>query len=404
MKAGRLPTETDYWRLWFTGLVLFGVRWIEMLAIAVFVYQRTGSAFLVTMLTMLRILPMALFGAFLGALLDSIDRRSALRIMLALMFLTSSALAALAFADRLEVWHLAVGAFINGAGWATDIPLRRVMIGEVIGAERMSVAMALDSGANNASRIAGPVIGGILLATVGIEGAFTLGALLYVAAMVAATGVRLRNRPVASYSAGVLARIVEGVRLVRRDRHMGGIFVVTAIYNLFGWPSLSLVPVIGSGHFALDPKAVGVLASMDGIGAIAGATLVAIYARPQDFQRIYVGSVALFMTMLATFALSPDVRLAGAVLVLTGFGSSSFAIMQTTLIYRGSTPQMRMRLLGLLSVCIGVGPLGFLQLGLLAETFGPRLAIVIISVEGLLALAFTHRLWRQGPEPATPAG
>jgi hypothetical protein len=62
-----LPDEPDYWRLWLVGLVVFGVRWLEMLAVAVFAYQRTRSAFVVALLTMLRILPMTVLGVVIGS-------------------------------------------------------------------------------------------------------------------------------------------------------------------------------------------------------------------------------------------------------------------------------------------------------------------------------------------------
>ena len=65
----------DFWRLWFVGLVVFTARWLETVAVGVVVYQRTGSAFLVAMTTMLRLLPMGLFGVFLGALAERFDRR-----------------------------------------------------------------------------------------------------------------------------------------------------------------------------------------------------------------------------------------------------------------------------------------------------------------------------------------
>ena len=78
----------------------------------------------------------------------------------------------------------------------------------------------------------------------------------------------------------------------------------------------------------------------------------------------------------------------------TGISGACFAVMQTTLIYRTVAPEMRSRMLGLVSVCIGVGPIGFLQLGLLAEAFGARTAIIIIAIEGLAALLLTAPLWR----------
>ena len=68
----------DFRRLWMVGLVAFGVRWLEILVVGVFVYQRTGSAFAVALMTMLRSLPMALFGALIGALADRVERKKAL--------------------------------------------------------------------------------------------------------------------------------------------------------------------------------------------------------------------------------------------------------------------------------------------------------------------------------------
>src|SRR5262249_1183671 len=177
--APRLPREPDFWRLWVVGFVIFVVRWIETIAVAVFVYQRTGSAFVVAMITMLRSLPMGLFGAFLGAVADRLERRIGL-IMIVLVSLASSlTLALLAYFDRLAVWHLAAASFINGIGWAADNPVRRMMIGEVVGAARMSTAISIDVGSNNASRMAGPTIGGVLLATVGIFGALAASVVLY---------------------------------------------------------------------------------------------------------------------------------------------------------------------------------------------------------------------------------
>ena len=67
------------------------------------------------------------------------------------------------------------------------------MIGEAVGAAQMGTAMSIDVGANNASRMVGPTIGGLLLASVGIGGVFTLSVALYAIAVVAACRVRYRN-------------------------------------------------------------------------------------------------------------------------------------------------------------------------------------------------------------------
>ncbi|HEY9569179.1 MAG TPA: MFS transporter, partial [Thalassobaculum sp.] len=162
----------DFRRLWVVGLMVFVVRWLEMLAVGIFTYQVTSSAFLVAMMTMLRLLPMGLFGAVLGAVAERLERRSALIFVVLAMMASSAAVAILATLGRLEVWHLAAAALVNGLGWATDNPIRRMMIGDAVSSSRMGSAMSLDVGASNASRMLGPTVGGIVLAHYGIAGVF----------------------------------------------------------------------------------------------------------------------------------------------------------------------------------------------------------------------------------------
>ena len=385
--------EPDFRRLWLIGLVVFSVRWLEMLAVAVFAYQRTGSPFVVALLTMLRMLPMALFGALIGAAAERVERRRALVLVVASMLLCSIALALLAWSDALDVWHLALASFISGLTWTTDNPVRRTMIGEVVGPERMSAAMSIDVGANNASRMLGPTVGGILLATLGIGGAFAVSVAGYLVATMVALRVRHRNTAALSTAGGVLERMIEGLVLVRRDPRLSGTMVITVIYNTFGWPFTSMIPVIGQDNLGLGAAGIGLLASMDGVGAFCGAIAIALCAKPPHFARLYVGGVALYLLMLPVFALAPGPLLAGSVLLLTGLANSGFSIMQATLVYLAAPPEMRSRVFGVLSVCIGVGMIGFLHLGWLASIIGATWAIVTIGAEGLVALLLTRRWW-----------
>jgi len=389
-----LIDSADFWRLWFVGLVVFVVRWVETVAVGVFVYQDTGSAFTVAMMTMLRLLPMGLFGAFLGAIAERTERRTTLILVTASMVMTSLTLAILAHWHLLEVWHLAVASFINGIGWATDNPVRRVMIGEAVGATQMGTAMSVDVGANNASRMVGPTIGGLLLASVGIDGVFTLSVVLYAVAVVAACCVRYRNTFPPTTAESVLARIAEGLRLVRNDRRLIGILTVTVIYNVFGWPFTSMVPVIGQDRLLLGPEGIGILASMDGIGAFAGAVLMAMFCKPRFYRYAYVGGVTLYMVMLIVFALVPLPAVAGSALLFTGLGGAGFSIMQATLVYLSSPPEMRSRMLGVLSVCIGVGPIGFIALGWLAHAIGAPWATAATGLTSLLMMLLARPLWR----------
>ena len=389
----------DFRRLWAIGLVLFAVRWLEMLVVAVFVYQRTDSAFQVALMTLLRMLPMVMFGPLIGAAAERIERRRAQIFVGAALLATSVVVAALAYAGQLDVWHLAVASFCNGIAWAADNPVRRVMIGEVVGPERMGAAMAIDVGANNASRMVGPMVGGLVLSGIGISGAFSISVVCYALALVSALRLQHRNAVAPMAGGAVFAHIIEGLLLARRDRRLVAILTVTVIYNVFGWPFTSMIPVIGQDSLHLAPEGIGILASMDGIGAFIGAIAIVLWVRPRHFTRLYIGAVLSYLVLLIGFALAPAAWFAGVALFLTGLSNSGFSVMQATLIYLAAPAEMRSRLYGVLSLCIGSGLVGFLHLGLLAELIGAPWASTVSGLEGLLAMALTWRWWRMLGRP-----
>ena len=386
--------SADFWCLWSVGLVGAVVRWLETVVVGVVVYRETNSPFLVSLVTMLRLLPMGLLGVFFGAVVERFDRRLMLAAMMGLLALTSGVLAIVAALGALQVWHLAVGALVNGIGWLSDNPLRRTMMGDSVGRERMPVAMAFDIVAQNVSRMIGPALGGLVLVTAGIEGAFLLSAGLYLAAVAATLAVRRPTAP-ALRMEPVLARVREGLAAVASDRRLAAILAVTVVFNLFGWPFTSMIPVIGRDQLALGPQGVGLLTSIDGVGAFAGAILLAWRLAPRWHAAAYVGGVALYQLALIAFALAPGVMPASLALLLTGLAGAAFSTLQATLVYLAAPHEMRARIMGVLSVCIGTGPLGFLWLGWLADRIGAPDATAVTGALGLVMLLALWPLWRK---------
>jgi len=384
----------DFRRLWLIGFIANLVRWLEMLAFGLFAYQVTGSAFIVALLSMLRLVPMGLFGAFLGVAADRVERRHALVAIVAVSIASVLVLGILASFDAIRIWHLAVACFVNGICWAADNPVRRIMLGDVAGPERMAAAMAIDVATSNATRIVGPALGGLLLARYGLASVFWFGAALYCASLFAALRVSVRHAPTCTDGASFAASMREGLAWLRGDRRLVGVFVITTIFNIFGWPFLSMVPIIGTDYLHLDPNGVGLLASSDGVGGLLGAALIGLFARPAWHGRIYAGAVAVYLVLAIGFATAPAVALAALALFLVGVVGVGFSVLQTTLVYRLAPVALRARLLGLLSVCIGTGPLGFLYLGLLADVLTPRIGCVALAAQGILVLLLTRRYWQ----------
>jgi len=392
--AGSVLRVRDFRRLWYVGIVLYSVRWLEMLAVGVYAYQVTGSATWVAALTLVRLVPMALLGVPLGAVADRIDRRRALLATVSISLVTSVLIAAVAAFDHLQMWHLVVSSFVGGVGWAADNPVRRAMLGLAVGPERMASAMSLDAASNHGSRVVGPIAGGAVLASTGIVGALVACAALYALALVAARRVGIRPAPAPDAPLAFLAGARETIAVAWADPRLVGALLVTIIWNLWGWPLFSMIPVVGKDRLGFGPEGVGVLTGLDGLGAMIGALLVGVLARPSNHRALYVGGVMLHLAMTPVFVLSTMPILTGAAILAMGLGQAAFGIAQATIVFGASPPHMRSRMLGLLTMCIGTAPIGVGHIGLLADWLGVHVAGVVVAAEGALALWFTRRWWR----------
>lgn len=401
-----LLRQRDFLGVWLAGALTGNVRWLEMLVAGVYIFDQTGSPFLVALIAVARLAPLAVVGALTGAVTERVGHRRLFLIGNVVMLAVAILLAVAAYGGILQVWHVFTGAFATGLFWTSDLPARRALLGNIAGEDRVAQAMGLDAATNNFNRMLGPALGGILLAGIGIEGAYLLAVLFYLASLAAMLMVRADNATRAGV--GVFSSLLEGFRLVRADRALTGTLIVTVIFNVWGFPYTSMIPVIGAETLALGPDLVGLLAGTEGAGALTGALLIAAFARAAQFRTIYFFGTLLFMTATLAFAWCPWPTLSAAILLIGGLGGAGFATMQSTIIFLSAPPAAKSRMMGILSVAIGTGPIGFLHIGWLADSFGAPAAVTISALEGLTALALVWWFYpeirgRRENEAGTPA-
>lgn len=388
-----LLRDGPFRRVWLTGLLAGVVRWLEMLAIGVFVFQTTGSPSTAALMTFMRMAPMLLLGLFAGAIADRFERKSLLLGGLAGLCVVSLLLTGLALTGSLRLWHIALGAFLGGVFWSTEFPVRRTMIGEIAGPARVGAAMGLESATSNATRMLGPLLGGLLLQLAGLHGAYLLSALLYGLAAALVLRLDYRSESTGPRDARIFANMLDGLVYACRNRMVLATLLVTAIVNLWGFAYVALVPVIGEEQLGLSAVLIGVLMSAEGLGALLGALAVGGFGRQRDYARIYVGFSFLFLVMILIFALSRSFPLSLAALFVSGVGIAGFAVMQSTIMFLVAPPAMRSRLMGVLTVTIGTGPIGMLYAGFLADWVGAGTAVAVVATQGIVALWITSWIW-----------
>lgn len=389
-----LVKDPRFINLWCYGAAVAVVRWLELLAFGVYVFDVTGSPMQVAMMTVLRMAPLALAGMFSGAIAEIVNRRLLMLVGVLAMAVQSLFLGVWSMNSDVPIWLLGVASFINGVFWTTDFSARRTIMAEVVDSRGLGVAMSLDSITNNGTRMLGPALGGLLLQQVGLTGAFFIGVFLYLLTAVVLLRLDHQEQPNRRAAGiGVLRSIRDGLAYVRTNRALTGTLMVTVVFNIFGFPMTSMVPVIGKDILELSAFPVGLLVSAEGAGATLGALLITAFGRPDTYKKLYFFGVFLYLNMILLFSHTLWAALSGTWLLILGLGGAAFASMQPVLVISSSSPEFRSRAMGVLAVCIGTGPLGFIHLGLLADWVGAQLALAIMAIEGIVALLIVAIIW-----------
>jgi predicted MFS family arabinose efflux permease len=293
-----------------------------------------------------------------------------------------------------------------------DFPVRRRWLGDLSG-ESLATAMSLDSATGNATRMVGPLLGGVILQVFSMTGVFVLSTIIFAACLVLVILSETPARAAVASGSHFVRELASGVRFVMDNPRLRRILAVTVAFNIWGFPFTSMIPVIGSDTLSLQPLMVGVLGSAEGFGALIGAVGLTALARPASFFSVYVFGTATYLFMVGyigalTFVAGGPLHSFLAILAaltVTGVAGACFAAMQGTLTYLGTPPEYRSRVLGVLTLCIGTGPIGFFNIGWMAEAFGVPTALAISSLEGLFALALLWTYGRQDvgePAPGAP--
>ena len=390
-----LLSSRGFLRLWAIGGCVNTMRWFEVLTAALFTLDVTGSGLAVAVVSAARTLPMLLLGAFAGVMSEAANRKRILLIGQILCALVSATIAVLAAYGIARPWHIGVAALIAGTVWSTEMSTRRRMVGECVQGALVSRALALDTVTNSITRLLGPMVAGAVYQTKGLAGAYTVSACVYLVAVILIAGLSYQQTSRRIVLAHVPRDLAEAFAFARSHLIIGGVLAVTIAMNLLGFCYAALVAPIGRQVFMVSPTLTGMLAGAESFGALFGGLLLTSGEPRMSGRVLMVGGSLLFLVCVIAMPLMPIFVLACGVLAIGGFGSAAFANMQTSLIVLHAPPHIRSRLMGMLTVCIGMGPLGILIIGVLADRFGPLLAVDIMATTGLIAVGVIGLVWRQ---------
>jgi MFS family permease len=390
-----LVSSRTFLRLWAIGGCVNTMRWFEVLSAALFTLDATGSGLAVAVVSAARTLPMLLLGAFAGVMSEAVDRKRILLIGQIVSGLGSATIAVLAAFDIARPWHVGVAALLAGTVWSTEMSTRRRMVGECVEGALVPRALALDTVTNSITRLVGPMVAGAAYQVLGLAGTYGISACVYLVAVILVVGLEYQQTARRIVLSHVPRDLAEAFSFARGHVMIGGVLAVTIAMNLLGFCYSALVAPIGRQVFMVSPTLTGMLAGAEAFGALLGGLWLTGGEQRLSGRTLMVGGSLLFLVCVILMPFAPTFMLACLLLVTGGFGSAAFANMQTSLIVLHAPPHMRSRLMGLLTVCIGSGPLGILLIGMLADWFGLLLAVDIMALAGFAAVSGIGLAWRR---------
>ncbi|HLG71045.1 MAG TPA: MFS transporter [Chloroflexota bacterium] len=403
LKAGQSFRNYNFRLFWTGQLISQCGTWMQSVAQAWLVLEIAHSPVALGTVTALQFLPITLGSMMASVLVDRIPKRRLLAITQTAALIQASLMAALYASGHIQLWHIYLLALFLGCTNALDAPTRQSFVMELVGRESLVNAVGLNSAIQSGSRLVGPAIGGLVIATLGLTVCFAANAVSFLAVLLCLALMR----PADFYAVAERAprqpgnywrELLAGARFVFRDPELAGLVLVLTTLGVFGFNYATMIPLFATQGLGLGPEGFGLLQAAVGVGALVAAISLAGSERPATWRILAAGACFGILQLSSSQARWFPL----AMLLVAGFAccGTFFSMSSNSTLQLRSPDNLRGRVMGLYTTLVmGATPLGALLTGLLAKAAGIRWTMFtwgsLCLTASLLGLAYTATLARR---------
>jgi MFS family permease len=405
------PLKMRNFRIYLGGQAVSLVgTWLQMTAQSWVVWELSHSAVALGVAAMLGSLPILLLGPWAGVLADRLDRRKLLIATQAGAMVLAFILAFLAQTGLVQLWHVYILAALLGIITAVDIPAQQTFLGDLSGMAEVRKAVNLNITMLQVSRILGPALAGLIIATLGVATAFWLNGLSFVAVIISlwlVTSHQVRK----PHTNNFLAEFKEGMNYVATQPRLQDLILMAVLVTFFAFPVImSLLPAVVGKVLRGDSSTLSWLMMSSGAGALIGTMFLAPLTQATRRTGLVLGCIiawtGLWLTLFSEVAWLP---LSMACLFFVSVGIPAVLTTAMGLMQVLAPPQMRARLMSLFfTLTFGMQPVASLLAGYTADTLTTPLAIrvngllLILGAVLIMAVRPALRRWEANAPQHTP--
>jgi len=404
----KLLRQRNFSLLWFGQFISIIGDWVLFIALPFYTYSLTGSVLATGAMFIVSTLPRLVLGSVAGVFVDRWDRKRTmivadlLRVLIVLMLVMVR--------SRDWLWLIYVSSFLESIVSQFFNPAKSAVIPLMVGEKDLLAANSLNGLSDALTRLLGSALGGVLMSALGFSsvvlldaGSFLISALMILLIIIPARPAAVPAELHASVTGGFLGvwrDLVDGLRLVKRNRLLLMLFIVLGVAFLGdSMITVLIVPLVkvlmGGGSQLL-----GWLMMTQGVGGLLGGLLIGQFGKRFAPRRISaIGLVVTGMVILAIIVIPHSVFVL-PLMALAGLAASAWLISSETLLQLGASDQFRGRIFGTLGTTSALASLvGMLLAGSLADLVG---LVLVLCISGSLYIISGVLAWIMLPNTQQP--
>ena len=387
-------TTPDFRFVWMASMGTSGGYFFQQVFIGWVVYDITGSAFITAMALALDTLP-NLIGAPLGGVsVDRLNKRKILIFGPIYQLMLNIGFGIGVYLDKIDVWHILAFVTLMGCSWILIEPARTAITADILVPQRLINGLALIQLAFSITRLAGPIIGGILIEMFGTPTAIFTAAGVQLFAVLMASRIKIEFPLQESLTLrSALTGFSDSVGMVIKTPIVQGLILLSFLGPMILIPFTSgLFPVYIKKVFDLGATELGLMLALIGVGSIVGTICLASLGNLKRPGVLVVLSILLGVVSLVILAQSTGIVMASLGCFLIGLCFTGFQTLIGAMLQQAVTAEFRGRVAGLFMASWGTVTIGSLAAGALAEYQGAPFATMIgaaaMLIYGALVIIF----------------
>ena len=399
----------DYRIFWFGMLASMTAMQMQQIARGYLAYELTHRATAVGLVSVAWAVPQIVFSLFGGVVADRVEKRNLLMVTQSLTGLLALITAILVHTGVITIAHLIILGVLQGTVFAFNMPARQSLVPELVGQKDLMNAIALNNAGMNFTRIFGPALAGLIIATdfIGLTGVYYLNAGLYIVYILFISQIPISGKVAGRRRGSMAAEFTDGMRYIRRHSLLPTLLTLGFLPIIFGMPYQSMLPVISKTVYNAGSQGLGFMGTAAGLGALVGSLTIASLTHIRRKALLQLTMGVFFGLALIAFSFAPTLGVALVTLLFVGGTATFYQTLNNTLVMTSTDSEYQGRVMSVYMISMSLMPLSSLPVGIIVDHIG---ASETIRFAGLMvaltvgAITLLHPRYRRLETTAPVSG